>query len=173
MTTSELLHYLKQHVDPHIILTDNITTYKITYEKNLDSYDNDRLSEKLKADYTVFENSQCLVLWNAYCIGHDLEVAKQRTNRIKVDWETYLQRTFGGKKVTKSYANKLICFYSLCNEYKILKCVKAPISHVIDRITNIRDHLTDHEEDAAWWKQEPNQIQINSDSDEIVEIGAD
>jgi len=149
---------------------DGVNAYKIDYKTDLETLHDNTLDAQIKHDVKVYARSEQVLLWNAYCLGHDLEVAKQRCKSSGKKWGEYLVLTIGNIITSESYANKHINFYSLCKKYKAFAHVAAPISWVIERVDNIHNYLDDHEDEAQFWNQEPGELRLEgSNSDPMDE----
>jgi len=159
MQIPELLEHLKKFTG---VIQDH-EIYRINYNKDLEKLTDEELDKQIQIDVKIYCRSQQLVLWNAYCIGHSLEVAKQRAIAKKMKWESYLNLVCG-VVISKSYADKHINFFSLCKKYPAFHHVAAPISWVIDRVDAIRNYLLDHLEEASYWESEPGEFVILGES---------
>jgi len=141
---------------------ETISGYKIVYDRSIHDLTNDNLDVKLKHDLMVLSKSQQLVYWNAYCIGHELQEAKQRAIARKQKWAEYLNLTVGTIINSPSYADKLINYYNLCKKYIALRYVSGSMNWIIDRVDAIRSYLDDFPEEAVWWSNEPGSFVITS-----------
>jgi len=159
MDVPNLLKHLKSLTGKIGGADQSIEAFKIVYHTDLEQLDDNDLDGQIKHDITIYCKGQQLVLWNAYCMGHELEVAKQRAAAKKVKWNEYLMLVVGNV-ISESYANKHINFFSLCKKYPAFRHTAAPISWVIDRVDMIRNYLDDHPEESAYWEKEPGDFVI-------------
>jgi len=153
MEIPDLLTFLKT-LTGKIDGDETISAYKIVYDENIYKLSDNGLDGKLKHDIMVLSKSHQLVCWNAYCIGHELQVAKHRAFARKKKWADYLNLTVGTTVYSVSYA--------LCQMYVAFKYVSGQMSWVINRVDLIRGHLSSDKDEANWWMKEPGGLVITS-----------